>query len=50
MLSYPTNYKLPSSLSLLNTRTIPLGKGIPNPISFEFLNCTLFCALILRDV
>lgn len=45
MLSSPTNYNEPSDSSVLKTRTIPLGRGIPSPFLRVFWNSILLLAL-----
>jgi hypothetical protein len=44
--SSPINYKELSDVSYLKARTVPLGRGIPNPKSAELLNLITFEALI----
>ena len=46
MESSPMNYRDPSAVSALNTRTVPFGKGIPRPFAWLFTNSILFLALM----
>jgi len=45
--SSPINYNELSASSVLNTLTVPLGKGIPNLFFFSFINSILLAALRL---